>query len=61
MGHAGGQVVSMFAFYSDDPNLNPAEKTQSLFCKLFQKERKEAGDGPLKQFYNIVPTLGPTL
>ena len=28
----GGQVVSMLAFYSDDPSLNPAE-AYSFLCK----------------------------
>ena len=32
-GHGGGQVVSVLAFYSDDPSLNPAE-TYSLFCNI---------------------------
>ena len=30
MGRAGGQVVSVVAFYSDDPSLNPAVN----FCKI---------------------------
>ena len=33
MGRGGGQVVSMLAFYSDDPNLNSA-KAYSFFCKV---------------------------
>ena len=39
-----GQVVSLLAFYSDDPSSNPAEVyswPQFLFCKLFEKNVKK--------------------
>ena len=32
-GGCGGQVVSMLAFYSDNPSLNPAD-VFSFFCKI---------------------------
>ena len=32
-GGVGGQVVSVLAFYSDDPSSNPAE-AYSFFCKI---------------------------
>ena len=36
----GGEVVSVLAFYSDDPSSNPAE-ANSYFCKIcVWKERK---------------------
>ena len=33
-GCGGGQVVSVLAFYSDDPSSNPAEVYNSLFGKV---------------------------
>ena len=39
-GGGGGQVVSVLAFYSDDPSLNPAA-AYSFFCKIcVWKEQK---------------------
>ena len=38
----GGQVVSLLAFYSDNPSLNPAE----VFFVKFVFEIKEPGAGP---------------
>ena len=50
MGCGGGQVVSLLAFYSNDPSSNPA-KVYSFFCNIvFEKNKinkKEAGFGPL--------------
>ena len=47
----GGQVVSVLAFFSDDPSLNPAE-VSNLYCVTNQLKRKtineEAGNGLLK-------------
>ena len=40
LGSYGVQVVSVFAFYSDDPSPNPAEVHSSLFFKIVWKERK---------------------
>ena len=34
VGRGGGQVVSMLAFFSDDPSSNPAD-AYSFFCKNF--------------------------
>ena len=51
MGRGGGQVVSVLAFYSDDPSSNPAEACSfHSVPKLFGKNEnkwKEAGDGPI--------------
>ena len=33
-GSCGGQVVSVLAFYSDDPCSNPAD-AYSFFCQIF--------------------------
>ena len=46
-----GQVVSMLAFYSDDPSSNPTEDDSfySLNClKSTKINEKEAGDGPFR-------------
>ena len=47
-----GQVVSMLAFYSDDPSSNPAE-AYSFFCKICiwkdRKQTKESVVGPIKK------------
>ena len=49
MGRGGGQMVSVLAFYSDDPSSNPAD-AYSFFVKLvFEKienKQKEAEVGP---------------
>ena len=40
MGRGGGRVVSVLAFYSDDPSSNPTE-AYGFFCKIWVwKERK---------------------
>ena len=48
--YGGGQVVSIFTFYSNDSSSNPAEAF-SFFCNIvFEKhenKQKEAGVGPL--------------
>ena len=38
-GRGGGQVVSMLAFYSDDPSWNPAE-IHNFTLKLYLKRTK---------------------
>ena len=48
----GGQVVSVFSFYSDDQSLNPAE-AYSLFSVKFvfeknENKQREAGVGLFK-------------
>ena len=48
LGRGGGQVVSVLAFYSDDPSSNPAE-VYNFSVKLLLKRtkiKKEAGVGP---------------
>ena len=40
LGRGGGQVVSVLAFYSNDPSSNPAD-AYSFFCRIcVWKERK---------------------
>ena len=49
MGCGGGQVVSVLAFYSDDPSSNPAEVynfSVKLLLKRMKINGKEAGVGP---------------
>ena len=50
----GGLVVSVLAFFSDDPSLIPAE-VYNFFCKIVvektENKQKEAGIGPF--FKNI--------
>ena len=50
MGRGGGLVVSVLAFYSDDPSSIPAE-VYNFFCKNIveknENKQKEAGVGPL--------------
>ena len=46
MGRGGGQVVSVLAFYSDDPSLNPADVynfSVKLLLKRMKINKKEAG------------------
>ena len=49
-GRGGGLVVSVLAFYSDDPSSIPAE-VYNFFCKNIveknENKQKEAGVGPL--------------
>ena len=45
LGRGGGQMVSVLAFYSDDPSSNPAEACEIVFEKNRNKQ-KEAGVGP---------------
>ena len=46
MGHGGGQVVSMLAFYSHNQSLNPADVYSFSVNCVFEKNKhkqKEAG------------------
>ena len=58
MGRGGGLVVSVLAFYFDDPSSIPAE-VLNFFCKNIveknENKQKEAGVGPLlkKRMYEI--------
>ena len=49
LGRDGGLVVSVLAFYSDDPSLIPVE-VYNFFCKNIveknENKQKEAGVGP---------------
>ena len=58
LGRGGGQVVSMLAFYSDNPSSNPAEVynfSVKLLLKRTKINKKEAGVGPLEK--KVSPTL----
>ena len=49
MGRGGGQVVSMFAFCSDDPSSNPAEVynfSVQIVVKKNKNKQKDAAVGP---------------
>ena len=50
LGCGGGLVVSVLAFYSDDPSSIPAE-VYNFFCKIVveknENKQKEAGVGPI--------------
>ena len=55
-GRGGGQVVSMLAFYSDDPSSNPAEVCSfsvKLLWKRTKINKKEDGVGPFKKMKTI--------
>ena len=43
MGRGGGQVVSVLAFYSDDPSSNPAEVYS--FFRNIRIEKNKKGPG----------------
>ena len=50
----GGQVVSMLAFYSNDPSSNPADAYCFSVKFVFEKnenKQKEAGVGPFKKVH----------
>ena len=50
-GRGGSQVVSVLAFYSDDPSSNPAE-AYSFFCKIvFEKNKNEQKEAGLAHFF----------
>ena len=52
MGCGGGQVVSVLAFYSDDPSSNPAETCSFSVKFVFEKnenKQKGAGVGPFQK------------
>ena len=55
----GGEVVSVLAFYSNNPSSNPAE-AYSFFCKIFvwkdKNIQKEAWDGPFKDSTVTTPS-----
>ena len=55
MSRGGGQVVSVLAFYSDDPSLNPAD-AYSFFVKFIfgKNENKLKRRGRVGQFFEII-------
>ena len=60
MGRGGGQVVSVLAFYSDDPSSNPADAYSFSVQIVFEKnenKQKEAWVGP---FFLKKAGEGPT-
>ena len=57
MSRGGGQVVSVIAFYSDDPSSNPADITvfsvKFAFEKNKIKQKKPGWDHCLKKIENV--------
>ena len=49
MGRGGGQVVSVLAFYSNDPSSNAAEAYILSLKFVYENEQKEDGVGPFKK------------
>ena len=49
-----GLVVSMLAFYSDDPSLNPAKN--NFFCKMLFENNKKKQAGDVSFFQSGYPT-----
>ena len=49
MGRGDGLVVSIPAFYSDDPSLNPAGYVINFLYNNTKINEKEAGVGPFKK------------
>ena len=59
-GRGGGQVVSVLAFYSDDPSSNPAEVynfSVKLLLKRTKINKKRPGLAHFKK-NNVVSSLG---
>ena len=53
-------MVSVLAFYSEDPSLNPAVVYSFFVRSEFEKnenKHKEAGDGPIKATITITMQL----
>ena len=49
LGRGGGKVVSVLAFYSDNPSSNPA-KVYSFFCNIvFEKNENKQKEAHLKK------------
>ena len=56
-------MVSVLAFYSDDPDSNPPEVYSFYSVKLFEKnenKQKRAREGQIKKKYNVKPHRGHT-
>ena len=52
MGCGGGLVVSVPAFYSNDPSSNPADYLLNFLYEKMKINEKEAGVGPsLKKYF----------
>ena len=47
----GGQVVSVIAFYSDDPGSTPAVLSVKFVFEKNENKQKEAGLGPFFKKY----------
>ena len=54
MGRGGGLVVSIPAFYSDDPSLNPAGYLINFLYEKTKINEKEAGVGPSSKKVSVV-------
>ena len=54
MGRGGGQVVSVFAFYSDDPSSNPADVYSFSVKFVFEKNENKQKEAGLAHFLRII-------
>ena len=52
-GRGGGLVVSVPAFYSDDPSSNPAGYLINFLYEKTKINEKEAGVGPIKKRFIV--------
>ena len=59
----GGQVVSVIAFYSDDPVSTPAVLSVKFVFEKNENKQKEAGLGPFfkKYYFTALTSRAPSL
>ena len=53
-GHGCGQVVSVLAFYSDDPSSNPAEAYSFSVNFVFEKNQNKQKEGGVGHFFKKI-------
>ena len=51
LGRGGGQVVSVLAFYSDDPSSNPADAYSFSVQIVFEKNKNKQKRGRVGPFF----------
>ena len=56
MGRGGGQVVSEFAFLSDNPSSNPAAAYSFYVKFVFEKNKNKQEEAGLAHFFKKVGT-----
>ena len=52
-GLSSGRVVSVIAFFSDDPSSNPAKVSKTYCVKMALEEGKQTKKRPFKTFWNL--------